>query len=155
MTMPIPKPKKNESEHDFIERCMSDDGMKEDHPDNDERLAICYDSWRKKKEKKKILGKIKKRIDLLFREEGAELEDWLYLIHHLHTDSENGKEIIHHCFLVDHLGNLYQIEHITDEDGNQQHCLVGLAENQEVYWSDEEAEADGQTIPCANRQLED
>jgi len=53
MTMPIPKPKKNESEDDFIERCMSDDGMQEDYPDNDQRLAICFDSWRKAKGEKK------------------------------------------------------------------------------------------------------
>lgn len=47
--MPIPKPKKNEKEDDFIERCMGNETMKEEYPDNDQRLAICYDSWRKEK----------------------------------------------------------------------------------------------------------
>ena len=44
--MPIPKPKDDEKEADFISRCMGNDTMQEDYPDNDQRLAICYDSWR-------------------------------------------------------------------------------------------------------------
>jgi len=51
--VPIPKPKSDEKEKDFISRCMGNDTMKEDYPDNDQRLAICYDSWRKKKGGKK------------------------------------------------------------------------------------------------------
>jgi HK97 family phage prohead protease len=47
--MPIPKPQKGETEDDFISRCMSNDTMKEEYPDNDQRLAICYDSWRESK----------------------------------------------------------------------------------------------------------
>lgn len=37
--MPIPKPEENETEQDFMDRCMSDDTMQE--YENDERLAIC------------------------------------------------------------------------------------------------------------------
>tara|TARA_R100001244_G_scaffold121245_1_gene90875 strand:+ start:3024 stop:3995 length:972 start_codon:yes stop_codon:yes gene_type:complete len=37
--MPIPKPNENETEQDFLDRCMSDDTMQE--YENDERLAIC------------------------------------------------------------------------------------------------------------------
>ena len=37
--MPIPKPDENETEQDFMDRCMSDDTMQE--YENDERLAIC------------------------------------------------------------------------------------------------------------------
>jgi HK97 family phage prohead protease len=48
--MPLPKPKDNESEQEFIERCMSDDTMKEEYGDNDKRLAVCYSQWRKEKE---------------------------------------------------------------------------------------------------------
>ena len=50
--MPMPKPKKKEKEGDFIERCMGDEVMKEEYKDNKQRLAICYDIWRKSKEGK-------------------------------------------------------------------------------------------------------
>ena len=83
----------------------------------------------------------------------SDFEDWEYLIHHIHKDPETGEEEIHHCFLVDHLGNLFEIGHVKDEKGDFKHYLIGLKEDQDVYWSDEEAEADGETIPCANRQL--
>jgi len=86
-------------------------------------------------------------------EQHGQLADWLYLIHHVHTDDNTGEEELHHCFLVDHLGNLYTIDHIIDDDGVVYHALVGLAEDQEVFWSNEEAIDAGETIPCANRQL--
>lgn len=50
--MPIPKPKKDETKDDFIDRCMGNEAMKEEFPDNDQRLAVCHDSWDKEKEKK-------------------------------------------------------------------------------------------------------
>lgn len=52
--MPIPKPKDGETEDDFISRCMSNDTMKEEYPDNDQRLAICFQQW-KDKDKKSLL----------------------------------------------------------------------------------------------------
>jgi len=81
------------------------------------------------------------------------LEDWEYLIHHIHKDPKTGKEILHHCPLVDHLGNLYLVDHVKGADGKFKHCLIGLIENQEVYWSDEEAVEAKEIVPCANRQL--
>jgi len=81
------------------------------------------------------------------------LEDWEYLIHHIHKDPKTGKEIIHHCPLVDHLGNLYLIDHIKAKDNKFKHCVIGMVEDQEVYWSDEEAVEAKETVPCANRQL--
>lgn len=100
-------------------------------------------------------AKLQRLLDHLRAEEeesGEPMEDWCYLIHHLHTEGD--EEVVHHCNLVDHLGNLYQIEHVEAADGTVVHAIVGLVEDQDVYWSDEEAEADGQAIPCANRQLE-
>lgn len=44
--MPIPKPHDDESEDDFLSRCMSNDTMEEDYPDTDQRLAVCGDTWR-------------------------------------------------------------------------------------------------------------
>lgn len=43
--MPLPKPKKDESHDDFIDRCMSDDVMKSEYEDNDQRLAVCQTQW--------------------------------------------------------------------------------------------------------------
>lgn len=43
--MPIPTPNDGESEDDFISRCMGNDAMVEDYPDNDQRAAVCYSQY--------------------------------------------------------------------------------------------------------------
>ena len=47
--MPIPVPRKGEKESVFISRCLSDDIMNKEYPDQSQRTAICYTSWRKAK----------------------------------------------------------------------------------------------------------
>jgi len=47
--MPIPKPKASESQRDYVQRCMSDEKMKSEYSE-DQRLAICYDTYRTKLE---------------------------------------------------------------------------------------------------------
>lgn len=49
--MPIPKPNKGEKEDKFISRCMGDSVMNKDYPDQKERAAICYQSWKDKDKK--------------------------------------------------------------------------------------------------------
>jgi len=44
--MPLTTPKKNESNKEFILRCMSDDIMVKEYPNVDQRLAICAIQWR-------------------------------------------------------------------------------------------------------------
>jgi len=44
--MPIPKPKDNETEQDYISRCMGDSVMNEEYPDKDHRAGVCYTAWR-------------------------------------------------------------------------------------------------------------
>ena len=39
--MPLPKPNKTESQDEFVSRCMSDDVMVSEYPDEEQRLAIC------------------------------------------------------------------------------------------------------------------
>lgn len=39
--MPIPKRKENEDRQNFISRCMGNETMKKDYPDNKQRIAIC------------------------------------------------------------------------------------------------------------------
>lgn len=46
--MPLPKPNINESQQDFVSRCMSNNTMKSEYPDQDQRLAVCYTQWREK-----------------------------------------------------------------------------------------------------------
>jgi hypothetical protein len=43
--LPVPTPRDDEEENDFISRCMSNETMKDDFPDNDQRLAVCFSAW--------------------------------------------------------------------------------------------------------------
>lgn len=51
--MPIPKPTNNESEKEFIQRCMGDSKMTEEY-DIDQRYAVCQDAFRTKLAGEKI-----------------------------------------------------------------------------------------------------
>ena len=44
--MPIPKPKRTEDKASFIDRCVSDELMKDEYPNQSQRLAVCYIAWR-------------------------------------------------------------------------------------------------------------
>ena len=44
--MPYPKPKKGESQDDFVDRCMSNDVIKSEHPKTKERYAVCMSQLR-------------------------------------------------------------------------------------------------------------
>jgi len=46
--MPLPKPRKGEERDAFISRCMGDDLMNKEYPDNKQRAAVCYNQWRAK-----------------------------------------------------------------------------------------------------------
>jgi hypothetical protein len=46
--MPIPKPKQNEDSKKFVSRCISNDTMKKEYPDQKQRVAICLGQTRKK-----------------------------------------------------------------------------------------------------------
>ena len=46
--MPLPKPVKNETEDAFINRCMSNDTMNSEYPDNKQRVAVCNSLWSRK-----------------------------------------------------------------------------------------------------------
>lgn len=43
--MPIPKPRKNEKQDEFMSRCMADDVMIKEYKDNRQRFAVCKTSW--------------------------------------------------------------------------------------------------------------
>lgn len=46
--MPIPKPTKQETKKQFIDRCMSSETMNNEYPKQEQRAAICYTKWREK-----------------------------------------------------------------------------------------------------------
>lgn len=48
--MPLPTPSDGESHDEFIERCMSDETMQEDFPDEGQRLAVCERQWEESQE---------------------------------------------------------------------------------------------------------
>jgi HK97 family phage prohead protease len=59
--MPLPQPHQDEAQDDFIGRCVQDDAMKAEFPDNDQRLKVCYDLWKKKKETKAMAKELRNR----------------------------------------------------------------------------------------------
>jgi hypothetical protein len=55
--MPIPKPEKNEDKSKFIQRCMSNDTMRKEYPDNTQRMAVCV-SQTQNKQSSSILSSV-------------------------------------------------------------------------------------------------
>ena len=43
--MPIPKPRADQNEEDFIGFCMADPTMNADYPNGGQRYAICISTW--------------------------------------------------------------------------------------------------------------
>ena len=75
--MPLPKPKNNESQDDFIERCMSNNTMQKEYPDDDQRLAVCFSQWKNKE--KKSMATERRYIDTgecRLLEEGNKIEGY-------------------------------------------------------------------------------
>ena len=77
-------------------------------------------------------------------------EDFEYLLHHIHI-GKDGKEEVHHCFLYDHIANLFEQAHLAVKEGVAYlegkkiqdgifHVIKGLESTQEANWSDVEAE---------------
>jgi hypothetical protein len=45
--MPLVTPKKSEKQDDFVSRCMGDETMNKDFPDQKQRAAVCYSQFKK------------------------------------------------------------------------------------------------------------
>lgn len=52
--MPMPKPSSDESQSDFMGRCMSHEMMMEEFPEHDQRVAVCMTQWRRHEEEGKM-----------------------------------------------------------------------------------------------------
>ncbi len=93
-------------------------------------------SWTKEQK-----GKVEKQLE-------ENLETFEYLIHHLAVEGD--EEIVHHCHMYDHIGNLFEQAHLYFDKGKvyldgkeikegHYHVIKGLEPKQEVAWSEEEA----------------
>jgi hypothetical protein len=49
--MPLPTPKNNQEESDFIGSCMGSETMNKEYPNQKQRAAICYSQYKRKKKK--------------------------------------------------------------------------------------------------------
>lgn len=49
--MPIPTPKGNESQDNFVSRCVSSEVVQNEFDSQDQRLAVCYSTWRRSQTK--------------------------------------------------------------------------------------------------------
>jgi len=67
--MPIPKPKPDETEDDFISRCMS--AIADEYDDNDQALAICGTQWREREKSMKDIERKSVQVELKEDKEGA------------------------------------------------------------------------------------
>lgn len=66
--MPLPTPNKGEKQDAFISRCMSNDTMKSDFEDHEQRLAVCFSQFGKKANMRDNLLTINSDIGLVRRE---------------------------------------------------------------------------------------
>lgn len=57
----MPTPRENETESEFVSRCMGDEEAVADFPDEEQRVAVCYAIWRRRDEKATYRGE---EIDL-------------------------------------------------------------------------------------------
>ena len=57
--MPLPSPRKDQKQSEFISSCMSNEVMKKEYPDQKQRAAVCYSQWRRKNKSDDLLDIIK------------------------------------------------------------------------------------------------
>jgi hypothetical protein len=53
--MPLPSPKKGEDQNEFMGKCMGDETMKKDFPNQKQRIAVCLSQMKRKKAKAEVL----------------------------------------------------------------------------------------------------
>jgi hypothetical protein len=49
--MPLPEPSDDEDQSTFVGRCMSNDTVRSEFPDQTQRLAVCHSQFRKTRTK--------------------------------------------------------------------------------------------------------
>ncbi len=59
--MPMPKPNKGESQKDFVSRFMGNDDMVKEFPENKQRAAVAYKTYRETASRRKGFRRKKKQ----------------------------------------------------------------------------------------------
>lgn len=79
--MPLPKPKENEKEQEFISRFMADPAMNSEYPDQSQRSAIAYQTWKEthKQDSSQVSRVVTFRLDE-FKADKAALTPEGYLV---------------------------------------------------------------------------
>jgi uncharacterized protein len=85
--MPIPQPINNESENDFVSRCITDPGLMQEY-DEEQRLAICINEYRNEKEEKMSKYEIKNSFEIKDMD-ASKREVAVYLSKFGNVDSDN------------------------------------------------------------------
>jgi hypothetical protein len=73
--MPLPTPSSTEDEKSFISRCMVDDIMKKEFPDNKQRVAVCYAQRKKRHDEGVLYMKLLEKIDKHLNETVMKYDD--------------------------------------------------------------------------------
>jgi len=112
--MPLPKPGTDETEKDFIARCMGNETMMSDYKDNEQRLAVCYSQWENKesKEAKMLSDKNKRNLlqTALVTEYGLQVEDPI-------PKKVSIEEVFDDKIIYDVDGQLYEVGKELGENG--------------------------------------
>lgn len=74
--MPIPKPEKNEDKQKFVSRCMSNETMKKDYPNSQQRIAICLGQTRKSKSS--LIEDVQDNLWVANATWDDECDEWVY-----------------------------------------------------------------------------
>lgn len=69
--MPLPTPRQGESRDQFAARCMGDETMNKEYPDQEQRYAVCMTQWKSKSaQNDQLLNAVRRR--------GAKNTEWNY-----------------------------------------------------------------------------
>ena len=85
--MPIPKPIADETEQEFISRCMGDETMNSEY-ESEQRMAICSVAWNEKNVKNMSKYEIKSGHEIKDMD-GTKREVAVYLAKFGNVDSDN------------------------------------------------------------------
>lgn len=50
--MPLPTPTPQETQSEFMSRCMGDDIMQQEYPDQEQRSGVCHSLWEQSQQNK-------------------------------------------------------------------------------------------------------
>jgi hypothetical protein len=89
--MPVPSPEPNENNQNFVARCMSNETMKKEYPDNKQRIAICLGQT--KQNKSCILEEVHNNLLANNCEWDDEWDEFVYEIEAKNIFDEDGKSL--------------------------------------------------------------